>query len=154
MHVDEQRQSQPELLLTLTAAASPKVTTAPSLYDAIAAADRAMFDAFNAHDAERLGSMFSEDLEFYHDKDGLGLKDATMKSFRTIFARNDGLHRVLVPNTLEVHPLGDYGALELGAHRFCHVENGKDDCGTFKFTMIWKKNDGQWQVTRVISYDH
>lgn len=142
-------------LVALGASASPRVSTAPSLFDEIAKADRAMFEAFNAHDADTLGSMFSDDLEFYHDKDGLGLKPDTMASFRTIFARHDGLHRELVPNTLEVHPLGDYGALEIGAHRFCHVENGKDDCGTFKFVMVWKKSaQDRWQVTRVISYDH
>lgn len=143
------------LLFTSAVTASPKAATSQTLFDDIAAADRAMFDAFNAHDANKLGSMFAEDLEFYHDKDGLALKPETMASFRTLFSRNDGLHRNLVPDTLEVHPLGNYGALELGSHRFCHVENGKDDCGTFKFAMIWKKNaEQQWQVTRVISYDH
>jgi ketosteroid isomerase-like protein len=142
------------LLVTTGALAAPKSTAPPALFDEIAKADQALFGAFNAHDADKLAARFSDDLEFYHDKDGLQRKAATMASFRTIFARNDGLHRELVPDTLEVHPLGDYGALEIGAHRFCHLENGKDDCGTFKFVMVWKKTNGQWQVTRVISYDH
>ena len=44
--------------------------------------------------------------------------------------------------------------LQTGMHRFCHIENGKDDCGTFKYVMVWKKKKEQWMVTRVISYDH
>lgn len=28
------------------------------------------------------------------------------------------------------------------------VENGRNDCGTFKFIQVWRK------VTREISYDH
>ena len=33
-------------------------------------------------------------------------------------------------------------------------ENGKDDCGTFKFAMIWRKDDETWKLSRVISYGH
>ncbi len=138
------------LLLASTAAAQTK----SALYDEIAQLDRAMFDAFNAHDADKLMSFFSEDLEFYHDKDGLVSWEQANKGFHTMFARNDGIHRELVPGSLEVYPLGTYGAVEIGAHRFCHVENGKDDCGTFKFIQVWRKKDGRWKVTREISYDH
>jgi hypothetical protein len=31
------------------------------------------------------------------------------------------VHRELVPGTLEVHPIPGYGALEIGAHRFCEA---------------------------------
>jgi hypothetical protein len=64
------------------------------------------------------------------------------------------LRRDLVKGSLEVYPVKDYGAIETCLHKFCHVENGKDDCGTFKNVMVWQKKDGQWKVTRVISYDH
>jgi hypothetical protein len=70
-------------------------------------------------------------------------------------AKNDnGLKRELVPGTLEVYPVRDYGAIEIGSHRFCHDENGKQDCGTFKFMHIWKKTGNEWKITRIISYDH
>lgn len=115
-----------------------------------------MFSAFNAHDAELLATFFTADLEFYHDKGGLAGFDSTMAGFRGLFERNkdSGLRRDLVPGTLEVHPLGDHGALEVCQHRFCHVENGADDCGTFKNIMVWRKQDSGWKVCRVISYDH
>ncbi|MNC99919.1 hypothetical protein D3C83_183680 [compost metagenome] len=53
-----------------------------------------------------------------------------------------------------MYPIPGYGAMEVGVHRFCHVENGKEDCGNFKFVHIWQKKDGQWKITRVVSYDH
>jgi len=133
-----------------------KSIVSKELYDAIAQMDSVMFSAFNAHDIELLKSTFSKDLEFYHDKGGLADYQQTMENFRTLFEKNKqtGLRRDLVKGSLEVYPIKDYGALEICLHRFCHVENGKVDCGTFKNVMIWQKKDGQWKVTRVISYDH
>lgn len=118
--------------------------------------DSALFSAFNAHDADRLGTYFAPDLEFYHDKTGLAGYDSTMANFRGLFARNadTGLRRELVPGTLEVYPLGDFGLLEVCQHRFCHTENGKEDCGTFKNIMVWRQDSTGYKVCRVISYDH
>ncbi len=36
-----------------------------------AALDAAVFDAFNRCELDKLGAYFSEDVEFYHDHDGL-----------------------------------------------------------------------------------
>jgi hypothetical protein len=155
------------LLLLLTDACAPvrpaaPVTTAArapvsrELYVTIARFDSAMFAAFNQHDADKLQTFFAEDLEFYHDKGGLSDYPQTMQAFRKLFDQNKttGLNRQLVPGSLEVYPIASYGAVETCLHRFCHVENGKDDCGTFKNIMIWRLKDGQWKVTRVVSYDH
>ena len=126
------------------------------LYDEIAHMDSVMFAAFNAHDLEKLQSVFSEDLEFYHDKGGLTGYAQTMENFKKLFSTNKttGLRRDLVKGSLEVYPIKDYGAIETCLHRFCHLENGKNDCGTFKNIMVWQLKNGQWKVTRVISYDH
>jgi hypothetical protein len=56
--------------------------------------------------------------------------------------------------TIEVYPIRDYGAIEVGVHRFCHRENGRDVCGTFKFTQVWRRTASGWQVSRALSYDH
>jgi hypothetical protein len=115
-----------------------------------------MFDAFNAQDLEKLKSTFSDSLEFYHDKGGLADYNQTIENSKNLFERNKstGLRRDLVKGSMEVYPIKDYGAVETGLHTFCHDENGKQDCGTFKFVHVWQKKDGQWKVTRVISYDH
>jgi hypothetical protein len=128
----------------------------PTLYDTIAHMDSVMFDAFNNRSLEKLKSLFTTDLEFFHDKDGLAGYDKTMENFTRIF--NDKklitLKRELVKGSLEVYPIFNYGAVEICRHQFCHIENGKNDCGIFKNIMIWHKLNGQWKVSRVISYDH
>lgn len=64
------------------------------------------------------------------------------------------IHREMAPGTLEVYPLGDFGLLETFQHRFCHTENGKEECGIFKNIMVWRKEGAGYKVSRVISYDH
>ncbi len=134
----------------------PRSTATPQLTATIATLDSTLFAAFNAHDAEAMEAYFTLDLEFYHDKTGLAGFDTTMANFRDLFEQNSdtGLRRDLVPGTLEVHPLGEFGALAICQHRFCHVEDGEDDCGTFKNIMVWRRDSTGWKVCRVISYDH
>lgn len=124
------------------------------LYNTIAHMDSVLFNAFNSHDLEKLKTLFTEDLEFYHDIGGLTSYSENMETFKNNFAKNNGLKRELIGGSLEVYPVKDYGAMQIGMHRFCHSENGKPDCGTFKFVHIWKKTDGNWKISRVISYDH
>ena len=126
------------------------------LFSEIYRMDSTMFAAFNEHSADKIMLLFSDNLEFYHDKGGLSDFNKTKESFRKLFDNNKttGLRRDLVNGSFEVYPINEYGAVETCLHRFCHVENGKDDCGTFKNIMVWKKFNGTWKVTRVISYDH
>ncbi|MEO5682321.1 MAG: nuclear transport factor 2 family protein [Chitinophagaceae bacterium] len=134
----------------------PYAPVSKALYAEIAHMDSVMFNAFNEYNLEKLQATFSSDLEFYHDKGGLNDFTQTMQNFKTLFEKNKntGLRRDMVPGSLEVYAINNFGAVEICAHRFCHKENGKDDCGVFKNIMLWQKKDGQWKVTRVISYDH
>src|SRR6266540_4277530 len=61
------------LLLVARLDAEPGRKAAPDdeLFRTISSLDRAVFDAFNRCDLEKLGGFFMDDLEFYHDKDGL-----------------------------------------------------------------------------------
>jgi len=131
------------------AASSPS-----SLYEEISKVDRALSEAFNAHDLNALMSLFTEDLEFYHDAGGLQSYTQVRDGFGGLFSKNDGIRRDVVAGTLEVHPIRGYGAIEVGAHRFCHDENGRRDCGTFKFLQVWRSEAGKWRITRVVSYGH
>jgi hypothetical protein len=126
----------------------------PELYNEIFRADSALFAAYNAHNVEKMKPFFSEDMEFYHDLGGLSNYAQNVAAFTNIFTQNTDIRRDLVPGTLEVYPIKNYGAIEIGAHRFCHTENGQMICGTFKFTMVWQQKDGQWKLTRIISYGH
>ena len=132
------------------------VPVSNELFVEIAHMDSVMFDAFNAHDLDKLMSTFDSSLEFYHDSGGLSDFGQNQVQLKDLFERNKttGLRRDLVPGSMEVYPIKNYGAIETGLHRFCHEENEKQDCGTFKFLHIWQKKNGQWKVTRVASYDH
>ena len=128
--------------------------TQDTLYRQIARMDSMMFNAFNSRDVKTFEKLFSEDLEFYHDKAGLTNYQHTIEFMRNMAKNDNGLKRELVPGSLQVYPIKDYGAIEMGSHRFCHQENNRQDCGNFKFIHIWKKMGDEWKVTRVISYDH
>lgn len=129
-------------------------TDAAELHALVADLDRRMFEAYNAHDVDRLMAMFTDDLEFYHDTGGLLNHEQVTAGFTGVFANNKDIRRDLVEGTLEVYPVKDYGAIEIGTHRFCHTENGKPDCGSFRFMQLWRFKDGAWQVSRDVSYGH
>ena len=124
------------------------------LFQEIAKQDSLLFNAFNTRDIDLFKTMFTEDLEFYHDKGGLTGYEHTIDFLKTTAQGNNQLKRELVKGSLEVYPIPGYGAMEIGMHRFCHLDNGKQSCGTFKFVHIWQKKDNQWKIARVISYDH
>lgn len=126
-----------------------------SLYNEMAHMDSVLFNAFNTRDVEKFKSLFSEDLEFYHDKGGLTNYEYTINFMKDVAKNNNnGLRRDLVKGSLEVYPIPGYGAMEIGAHTFCHLENDKQNCGTFKFVHIWQKKNDEWKITRVVSYGH
>lgn len=142
--------------------AGPAQTQA--MHDEIVAADLALFSAFfDRCDVESLKTMVSDDLEMFHDKngymtksgkefiDGIASTCARQKTGEDYRAR-----RELVPGTLEVYPLNNYGAVEIGVHRFYQLLPGKPEklVEVSQFTHIWKKEDSGWKLARVLSYDH
>ena len=135
-------------------AAADQAPDPQRLREEIAAVDAELFDAFNACDLARMGSMFATDLEFYHDTGGYTGYEETMANTRGNCERKLGLKRTLVADSLEVYPIAGYGAIQKGRHTFCHVESGRDDCGTFGFVHIWKRGDDTWTLARVVSYGH
>lgn len=128
--------------------------TSKELFNEIATMDSIMFKAFNTQNMDKFKPLFTEDLEWYQDNGGLISYKTVFENFENTFKKDYKLTRRLLKETLEVHPLKDYGAIEIGTHQFRHIENGKEEIGTFKFLMIWQKKDNQWRISRVISYDH
>lgn len=140
--------------LALTSAVSAQLPQTDALYREIAEMDRVLFEAFNNRDLEKQKTIFARDIEFFHDQGGVSNYGRLIENTKRLFAQNNGLKRTLVPGSLEIYPINGYGALQIGAHTFCHVENGRDDCGTFKFVQVWQKRSDGWKLTRVISYGH
>ena len=144
------------LLVTISVSAQEKkvAPTPLELYKEIERADSILFQAFNRQDMATFKAMFTKDLEWFQDNGGLIPYKTVFENFGNTFKNENKLSRVLVKGSLEVHPIKDYGAIQIGSHQFRHFENGKEEVGTFKFLMIWNKKDGQWKISRVVSYDH
>ncbi len=121
------------------------------LTQAITALDKQLFDAYNTCNIEKLGTLVTDDLEFYHDKTGLAVgKQVFLDAIKKNICGK--VTRELVQGSLEVYPLHGYGAVEIGLHRFRHP--GDSDVGEAKFVQLWQYKDGAWKISRVISYDH
>ena len=127
-----------------------------SLYHTVAALDKAVFDTFN-HCADpaqldKHAGFFAVDVEFYHDNGGVTwTREDMLKGTRNNVCGK--FRRELVPGSLQVYPIKDFGAIAQGAHRFCQFS--ADSCdGLADFTMIWRQLQGKWELTRVLSYGH
>jgi Domain of unknown function (DUF4440) len=127
------------------------------LYRTIKTLDRNLFEAYNTCDLTALSDLVDENLEFYHDRSGLAVGRASFLAS----IRNNICHKVqrqLVASSLQVYPLENYGAIELGEHTFCNLAETpvcKDETnGIGKFFMLWQKQGERYRLTRVISYDH
>lgn len=126
------------------------------LSERIAALDAAMFAAYNACDIDKVGTFFAEDLEFYHEKGGLTLsREASLALMRkNLCGGENRVRRELVKGSLEVHPINNYGAVQTGEHRFYLTQKGQPEKldGIGKFVMLWRQKDGEWSISRVVSY--
>ena len=125
--------------------------------------DSLFWITYNTCDTVGFQKYFTEDVEFYHDKGGitLGLKNLTGTIKNNLCGtRNYRLRREAVKGTLKVFPLHSadkiYGAILSGDHVFYVLEAGKEPRldGLAKFTHLWLLKDGQWKMSRILSYDH
>ena len=136
-----------------TSSKDPEKMSRQELFATIEKLDAELFDAYNRCDLEKFALFFPEQLEFYHDRDGLSA--TTREQLVAAIKQNicGKVHRELIKSSLEVDPMHKYGALELGTHRFTHpgIDN---DSGEAKFVMLWKYENRKWTVPRVISYKH
>lgn len=140
------------LALCSTQANGQSDTQPDPLIKIVQSLDAKLFDAYNHCDLTTLGKMVADDLEFYHDQTGLSVGKVP---FLAAIKENicGKVQRELLPETLEVYPLKGYGAVEIGVHRFRHPGR-PEEVGDAKFVMLWQEKDGDWKVTRVISYYH
>ena len=133
-----------------------QATTTTPLFETISALDSAVFDAFNkcsSPDQLKIhANYFSPDVEFYHDTGGVTW---TRQEMIANTEKNvcGNFRRELIPGTLKVYPIKDFGAISQGSHRFCQFETGNCD-GLADFTVVWSNKSNSWRITRVLSYGH
>lgn len=136
---------------SVVAAQAPDDSTSGPLFVELARMDSILFDAaFVSCDAARFRSLFTEDAEFYHDK----VAPAYGEDVRTLQGcpRDNGVRRVLVQGSLRVYPIAEFGAIQMGEHRF--LEAGEETRTLAKFVHLWSNRNGEWQIARVLSFDH
>jgi hypothetical protein len=120
------------------------------LYNTIVHMDSVYFTAYNTCDMEKQAAMYSDSIEFYHDKGGLQTsKQALLDALKKNICGK--VTRVLVPGSIEVYPIAGFGAVEIGLHRFINHQESETPSKPDKFIMVWRLRNGKWQITRVIS---
>ena len=122
-----------------------------ALHDTIARMDSILFEAYNTCKPEVFESLISDDIEFYHDRGGL----TTSKSDLVKALKNNicgKVTRELLSGSIEVYPIPNYGAVQMGAHRFFNNQEKDQGPSRFsKFVHTWHRENGQWKLARVIS---
>jgi len=134
------------------------------LHDEIAAMDVKLFAAvFDTCDTATLATLVTDDFEFYHDKDGLSSTSGAqfLKAIEDMCARQRAgtdyrARRELAADSMRVYPLNNYGAIQVGKHRFYQLLPGEPEklVEVSLFTNVWKKDATGWRLARVLSYDH
>lgn len=130
-----------------------------NLYQEIAGLDRIVFEAYNSYNLPVFKDYFVEDLEFYHDKSGLiiGRKQMLEALEAALWSnKNIKMRRELIPESLEVYPILNFGAIQIGKHYYYQSMHGLPEIlvEVAKFTHLWQNKDNQWKICRVMSYDH
>lgn len=141
------------------------------LYKIIMSKDSLLFNiGFNSCDMSQFENLFTDDLEFYHDKGGMSDKAVFISNFKKGLCGSPETYksrRYLVPNTTEIYPLYNrdvlYGAMQMGIHQFYEKSVGKNESlekakenfgSTARFTHVWILTNGVWKLRRSFSYDH
>lgn len=144
------------LILTTPTHAADDGRADDTLTATIAGLDKAAFDAFNrceqAGQLDKYASYFAPEIEFYHDQGGVTwTRDAMIANTGKFVCSH--FRRELVPGSLRVYPVKDFGAIEQGEHTFCQFDTGKCE-GIADFVIVWRLRDQRWEATRVLSYGH
>ncbi len=127
-----------------------EIVESMSLSDSIVMMDNRWEDAYNNCKLDVMEEIISEDLEFYHDQGGL----MTSKKKLIEALKNNicgKVTRELKEGSIEVYPINGYGAVEMGMHGFRNSNEPKSTMHYAKFVHLWKRENGKWKITRVIS---
>lgn len=124
----------------------------PKLYQEIVHADSLFFGAYNTCDKnlDTYAAFFSDDIEFYHDKGGL----MTSKSELIAATKKNVCGKVtreLVPGSIEVYPINNFGAIEIGLHKFHNSAEPNAISKSGRFLVVWKSENNTWKIIRVVS---
>lgn len=120
------------------------------LFDEIIHMDKVFFEAYNTCDLDKQAEIYSDSIEFFHDKGGLmtSKKEIIEGTKKNICGK---VTRELIEESVEVYPIHDYGAVQIGFHEFYNNQEPNAESVPSKFIMMWKKEGANWRITKVIS---
>lgn len=118
----------------------------------VTALDHELFNAYNRCDLDAFGGLFDPGVAFFHDTGGATFDRETVVANTKKYICGK-VKRELLPATLHVYPIKDYGAIEEGEHCFCEVASRVCE-GVAKFVIVWARRGGEWRATNVLSYGH
>jgi len=120
------------------------------LHEQISKMDSIYFKAYNSCDLKTQADIYSDDLEFFHDKGGLS---TSKKDLLTSLEKNicNKVIRTLIKGSIEVYPIHNYGAVQIGYHKFFNKLEPNAKSTPSKFIIIWKNIKNNWKITKVIS---
>lgn len=120
------------------------------LYDEIVQMDTKFFNAYNTCDIKTQAEILSDNIEFFHDITGLSTsKNDILEATKTNICNK--VTRTLIKGSIEVYPIQNYGAVEIGYHKFHNKLEPNAKSVPSKFIAIWKKENNNWIMTKVIS---
>jgi len=121
-----------------------------NLHNQIAKMDSIYFNAYNTCDIKTQAGIYHENLEFFHDKGGLSTsKSDILNSLKKNICNK--VTRTLITGSIEVYPIKNYGAIEIGYHKFYNNQEPNAKSIPSKFIIIWKQENKDWKITKVIS---
>jgi hypothetical protein len=120
------------------------------IFEEIKAMDKVFFDAYNNCDLEKQALIYSDNIEFFHDKGGLmtSKKEIIEGTKRNICGK---VTRELIDGSLEVYPINNYGAVQIGYHKFYNNQEPNTESIPSKFITMWHNDNGDWKMAKVIS---
>ncbi|PQJ82382.1 nuclear transport factor 2 family protein [Polaribacter glomeratus] len=120
------------------------------LYNDILKMDSIYFTAYNTCDLKTQAAIYADEIEFFHDKGGLLTdKDVLLKSLEENICNK--VTRTLIKGSVEVYTINNYGAIQIGYHKFYNKLEPNAASIPSKFIVVWKKEDENWKMTKVIS---
>lgn len=120
------------------------------LHKEIVKMDSIYFTAYNTCDMKTQEALYDENIEFFHDKGGLSTdKKGLLKSLKENICNK--VTRTLIKGSVEVYPINNYGAIQIGYHKFFNKQEPNAKSVPSKFIVVWKKDNENWKMTKVIS---
>ncbi|MDY0779951.1 nuclear transport factor 2 family protein [Tenacibaculum sp. IB213877] len=121
-----------------------------NLHSEISKMDSIFFNAYNNCDIKTQATILNNNIEFLHDQTGLSTsKEDIIKSTQKNICGK--VTRTLIKGSIEVYPINNYGAVEIGYHKFFNNREPNAKSIPSKFIIVWKKEENSWQMTKVIS---